>query len=186
MEHNIGLLLSKRARITANGEAFVEFERNRRSTFKELNQHEWDLNASSEKVNGCLISRLSDWDEKPSLVIKLKKVRHAQLQVGIWKRVIYPPNFEYHHRIIVDLPSKPTEKTAYTKPSKYPLFTVRYVIFIIHDIPYNPEFLRGNFPSISAEVAPSSSARLSNFVTLPLQLIHSSLLSNRLNKGTFM
>ena len=38
MEHNIGLLLSKRAQISANGEAFVEFERNRHFTFKELNQ----------------------------------------------------------------------------------------------------------------------------------------------------
>ncbi len=38
MKHNVGLSLKKRAYISANAEAFVEFERNRRFTFTQLNQ----------------------------------------------------------------------------------------------------------------------------------------------------
>ena len=38
MKHNIGQHLSKRAAICGNSEAFVEFERQRRFTFSELNQ----------------------------------------------------------------------------------------------------------------------------------------------------
>ena len=38
MKHNIGLLLKKRAQISGNAEAFVEFERDRRFTFSQLNQ----------------------------------------------------------------------------------------------------------------------------------------------------
>ena len=38
MKDNIGLLLQKRADISANLEAFVEFEKQRRFTFFELNQ----------------------------------------------------------------------------------------------------------------------------------------------------
>ena len=38
MKNNIGLLLSKRADITTNAEAFVEVERGRRFTFEQLNQ----------------------------------------------------------------------------------------------------------------------------------------------------
>ena len=38
MKDNIGLLLKKRADISANAEAFVEFEKQRRFTFFELNQ----------------------------------------------------------------------------------------------------------------------------------------------------
>ncbi len=38
MKHNIGLLLKKRAQISDDSEAFVEFERDRRFTFADLNQ----------------------------------------------------------------------------------------------------------------------------------------------------
>lgn len=38
MNHNVGLTLKKRASISANSEAFVEFERDRRFTFTQLNQ----------------------------------------------------------------------------------------------------------------------------------------------------
>ncbi|MFK8049790.1 MAG: long-chain fatty acid--CoA ligase [Halioglobus sp.] len=38
MKHNVGLTLKKRANISANSEAFVEFERGRRFTFTQLNQ----------------------------------------------------------------------------------------------------------------------------------------------------
>ena len=38
MDTNIGLLLKKRAEITPQNEAFVEFERDRRFTYAELNQ----------------------------------------------------------------------------------------------------------------------------------------------------
>ncbi|MEH6583798.1 MAG: long-chain fatty acid--CoA ligase [Halioglobus sp.] len=38
MKHNVGLTLQKRASISANSEAFVEFERGRRFTFTELNE----------------------------------------------------------------------------------------------------------------------------------------------------
>ncbi len=38
MKHNIGLQLKKRAQISTDSEAFVEFERGRRFTFEQLNQ----------------------------------------------------------------------------------------------------------------------------------------------------
>lgn len=38
MKTNIGLLLKKRAQISPNKEAFIEYERNRRFTFKQLNE----------------------------------------------------------------------------------------------------------------------------------------------------
>ena len=38
MKNNIGLQLKKRAQISADSEAFVEFERGRRFSFKQLNQ----------------------------------------------------------------------------------------------------------------------------------------------------
>jgi len=38
MKHNVGLSLKKRSTISTNAEAFVEFERNRRFTYAQLNQ----------------------------------------------------------------------------------------------------------------------------------------------------
>ena len=50
MQNNIGCLLSKRADITPHNEAFVEWERGRRFTFRELNQR-------SNRVANALLQR---------------------------------------------------------------------------------------------------------------------------------
>jgi O-succinylbenzoate-CoA ligase len=50
MKHNAGLSLSKRSNISTNTEAFVEFERDRRFTFKQLNQR-------SNRIANALLER---------------------------------------------------------------------------------------------------------------------------------
>jgi acyl-CoA synthetase (AMP-forming)/AMP-acid ligase II len=50
MKHNVGLSLKKRSNISANSEAFVEFERARRFTFTQLNQR-------SNRIANALLAR---------------------------------------------------------------------------------------------------------------------------------
>ena len=50
MKHNVGLTLKKRSDISANAEAFVEFERDRRFTFTQLNQR-------SNRIANALLER---------------------------------------------------------------------------------------------------------------------------------
>ena len=62
MKHNIGRHLTKRAAISANSEAFVEFERNRRFTFAELNQR------SNRTANSLLAMGIGPGDRVATLL----------------------------------------------------------------------------------------------------------------------
>lgn len=62
MKHNIGKHLTKRAAISANSEAFVEFERNRRFTFAELNQR------SNRTANSLLAMGIEPGDRVATLL----------------------------------------------------------------------------------------------------------------------
>jgi acyl-CoA synthetase (AMP-forming)/AMP-acid ligase II len=62
MNHNIGQLLSKRAVIARDGEAFVEFERARRFTFSQLNKR------SNKIANALLESGVKPGDRVASLL----------------------------------------------------------------------------------------------------------------------
>ena len=62
MKHNIGRHLTKRAAISANSEAFVELERNRRFTFAELNQR------SNRTANSLLAMGIEPGDRVATLL----------------------------------------------------------------------------------------------------------------------
>lgn len=62
MKHNVGLTLKKRASISAKSEAFVEFERDRRFTFTELNQR------SNQVANALLASGVKPGDRVATLL----------------------------------------------------------------------------------------------------------------------
>ena len=62
MTTNIGLFLKKRAEICPNREAFVEFERNRRFTFSELNER------ANRVANGLLDSGICPGDRVTTLL----------------------------------------------------------------------------------------------------------------------
>ena len=87
MKTNIGLLLKKRAEICPNREAFVEFERNRRFTFAELNAR------ANRVANGLLAKGIRPGDRVATLLknsIEFVETYFAVAKIGA---VMVPVNW---------------------------------------------------------------------------------------------
>ena len=87
MKNNIGLLLKKRAEICPHREAFMEFERNRRFTFAELN------NRANRMANGLLNKGICPGDRVTTLVknsIEFVETYFALAKIGA---VMVPVNW---------------------------------------------------------------------------------------------
>lgn len=87
MKDNIGLLLKKRAQISTNAEAFVEFERNRRFSFFELNQR------SNRIANSLVAQGVKPGDRVATLLkngIEFIETYYAVAKIGA---VMVPANW---------------------------------------------------------------------------------------------
>ncbi len=87
MKTNIGLLLKKRAEICPNREAFVEFERNRRFTFAQLNAR------ANRVANGLLAKNIRPGDRVATLLkngIEFVETYFAVAKIGA---VMVPVNW---------------------------------------------------------------------------------------------
>ncbi len=87
MKNNIGLLLKKRALISSDAEAFVEFERGRRFTFRELNRR------CNQIANGLLNRGVKPGDRVATLLKNSIEFVEAYFAVAKIGAILVPVNW---------------------------------------------------------------------------------------------